>query len=55
MSHNNGIIANPNCSTIVTLTAINSLNSLSSIKSMTVSTYQAVSGAGAGGPIELEN
>ncbi len=48
-----GIIANPNCSTIITLTAVNALNSLSPIKSMIASTYQAVSGAGAGGPLEL--
>ncbi len=50
----NGIIANPNCSTIITLTAVNALNSLSPIQSMIASTYQAVSGAGAGGPVELE-
>jgi len=49
----NGIIANPNCSTIITITAVNALNKLSPIKSMIASTYQAVSGAGAGGPIEL--
>ena len=50
-----GIIANPNCSTIITLTAVNALNRLSPIRSMTVSTYQAVSGAGAGGPLELSS
>ena len=50
-----GIISNPNCSTIITLTAINALRKLSPIHSMVVSTYQAVSGAGAGGPIELQN
>ena len=48
-----GIISNPNCSTIITITAVNSLRKLSPIKSMIASTYQAVSGAGAGGPIEL--
>jgi len=48
-----GIIANPNCSTIITITAVNALNQLSPIRTMTASTYQAVSGAGAGGPIEL--
>ncbi len=48
-----GIISNPNCSTIITVTAVNALNQLSPIKSMVVSTYQAVSGAGAGGPVEL--
>ncbi|MDR6939144.1 aspartate-semialdehyde dehydrogenase [Arcanobacterium hippocoleae] len=48
-----GIIANPNCSTIIAVTAVNALNSIAKIKTMTASTYQAVSGAGAGGPIEL--
>ena len=48
-----GIISNPNCSTIITITAVNALNKLSPIKSMIASTYQAVSGAGAGGPLEL--
>ena len=49
----NGIISNPNCSTIITVTAVNALNKIAPIKAMTASTYQAVSGAGAGGPIEL--
>ena len=48
-----GIISNPNCSTIITLVAVNALNKLSPIETMVASTYQAVSGAGAGGPIEL--
>ncbi len=52
MKHN-GIISNPNCSTIITLVAVNAINKLSPIKSMIASTYQAVSGAGAGGLIEL--
>lgn len=50
----NGIISNPNCSTIVSLVAVNALNKISPIQNMVVSTYQAVSGAGAGGPIELD-
>jgi len=50
-----GIISNPNCSTIITVTAVNALNAISPIRTMTTSTYQAVSGAGAGGPIELMN
>ena len=50
-----GIISNPNCSTIITVTAVNALNRLSPIQNMVVSTYQAVSGAGAGGPVELQN
>ena len=49
-----GVISNPNCSTIITLTAVAALNRISPIQSMVASTYQAVSGAGAGGLIELE-
>ena len=48
-----GIIANPNCTTIVSLVAINTLNQDSPIQSIIASSYQAVSGAGAGGPREL--
>lgn len=50
-----GIISNPNCSTIITVTAVNALNTIAPIRTMTASTYQAVSGAGAGGPMELKN
>jgi len=50
-----GIISNPNCSTIITVTAVNALNAISPIRTMTASTYQAVSGAGAEGPVELMN
>lgn len=53
-ANHHGIISNPNCSTIIALVAVNAINKLSPITKMTVSTYQAVSGAGAGGPIELE-
>ena len=53
VKNHHGIIANPNCSTIITVTAVNALNALSPIRSMVASTYQAVSGAGAGGPLEL--
>ncbi len=51
----NGVIANPNCSTIIALMAVNAINNLSTIQKMVVSTYQATSGAGAEGPIELRN
>ncbi len=50
----NGVISNPNCSTIITLVAVNAINKLSKIKGMVASTYQATSGAGAAGPVELE-
>ncbi len=53
VSWHSGILANPNCSTIITVTAVNALNAIAPIRTMTASTYQAVSGAGAGGPIEL--
>ena len=48
-----GIIANPNCTTIVSLVAINALNQDSPIETIVASSYQATSGAGAGGPREL--
>jgi len=50
-----GIIANPNCSTIIALVAIAKLHKVAHINSMIVSTYQAVSGAGKLGIDELEN
>ncbi|HBH13405.1 MAG: Aspartate-semialdehyde dehydrogenase, partial [Clostridiales bacterium 38_11] len=53
--HHKGIIANPNCSTIIALTAINELDKYSKVKRMTVSTYQAVSGAGLEGIKELND
>ena len=55
VKNHKGIISNPNCSTIITVTAVNALNAIAPIRAMTASTYQAVSGAGAGGPIELMN
>lgn len=51
---NKGIIANPNCSTIITLMAVAGIAKLSPIKSMIACTYQAVSGAGQAGFAELE-
>lgn len=50
-----GIIANPNCSTIISLMAINAINNLSPTEKIVASTYQAVSGAGKEGIEELEN
>ena len=44
-----GIISNPNCSTIIILTAINSINKISKILKIIVSTYQAASGMGQSG------
>ena len=50
-----GMIANPNCSTIIALMAVAAIHKLSPIGSMVVSTYQAVSGAGVQGLHELED
>lgn len=55
VKNHHGIISNPNCSTIITATAVNALNAISPIRTMVASTYQATSGAGAGGPVELMN
>ncbi len=52
---NKGIIANPNCSSIITLMAVAALARISPIKSMIACTYQAVSGAGQAGLVELES
>ena len=49
-----GLIANPNCSTILLNVAVWPLHQRNRVKRMVVSTYQAVSGAGASGLAELE-
>lgn len=49
-----GLICNPNCSTIQLVTALAPLARLSAISWVAVSTYQSVSGAGAGGLASLE-
>ena len=49
-----GIIANPNCSTIVTVMALYPLHKAFGVKRMFASTYQAVSGSGAMGIEELK-
>lgn len=48
-----GIIANPNCATIIALVALQPLHAYANAKRMVVSTYQAVSGAGVNGIREL--
>ncbi|KLU63447.1 aspartate-semialdehyde dehydrogenase [Peptococcaceae bacterium CEB3] len=50
-----GIIANPNCSTILMVVALKPIYDLAGIRRVVVSTYQAVSGAGREGIEELEN
>lgn len=49
-----GLIANPNCSTIILVTALDAIERAVGIERIVVSTYQAVSGAGAPGLEELE-
>ena len=51
---NNGIIANPNCSTIQAVIPLKALDKEYSIKRIVYSTYQAVSGAGHEGVSDLE-
>ena len=53
--HNNGIIANPNCSTIQAVVALSPLDKKYGIKRIIYSTYQAVSGAGLSGIQDLES
>ncbi len=48
-----GIIANPNCSTIIMVVALKPIHDAAKIKRVVVSTYQAVSGAGQEGLDEL--
>jgi aspartate-semialdehyde dehydrogenase len=50
----NGLIANPNCSTIIMNVPVWPLHRANRVKRIVVSTYQAVSGAGAWGLHELE-
>ena len=55
IKENNGIIANPNCSTIQAVVALKPLDDKYNIKRIVYSTYQAVSGAGKAGIEDLEN
>jgi len=48
------IVAVPNCSTVIALLAVTPLRALGRVRRMVVSTYQAVSGAGAAAMAELE-
>ncbi|HEX4793380.1 MAG TPA: aspartate-semialdehyde dehydrogenase [Humisphaera sp.] len=49
-----GLIANPNCSTIIMNVPVWPLHKVNRVKRMVISTYQAVSGAGAWGLYELD-
>ncbi len=52
---NNGIIANPNCTTIIMLVPLKPLHDYGNIKRVIVSSYQSASGAGAAATMELMN
>jgi aspartate-semialdehyde dehydrogenase len=54
LHHHNGIIANPNCSTIQMVVALEPVRQKFGLKKVIVSTYQAVSGAGAAAIEELK-
>lgn len=54
IARHKGIIANPNCSTIIMVMALKPLYDVSRIKRVVVSTYQAVSGGGREAMAELE-
>jgi len=49
-----GIVANPNCTTMVAMPVLKPLDLEAGLQSMVVNTYQAVSGAGLAGTAELE-
>ncbi len=54
LERHSGVIANPNCSTIILDVAIWPLHRVNRIRRAVVSTYQAISGAGARAMAELE-
>ncbi len=54
LAQNKGIIANPNCSTAVALMALAPLHKRFGLRRFFCSTYQAVSGVGTSGLVELE-
>jgi len=55
IKNHSGVIANPNCSTIQAVVALKPLDDAYHIKRIVYTTYQAVSGAGQKGVIDLEN
>ncbi len=49
-----GIVANPNCTTMVAMPVLKPLHDRAGLRRVVVSTYQAVSGSGLGGTAELD-
>ena len=54
IAKHNGVIANPNCSTIIMLVAVAPLHRAKKLRRLVAATYQATSGAGAKGMAELD-
>ncbi len=54
LNHPMGVIANPNCTTIMMVVVLNPIEKLSHIKKIHVSSYQSASGAGATAMAELQ-
>lgn len=54
LENHQGLIANPNCSTIIALMAVGPLHRAAGLRRMVAATYQAVSGSGAAAVRELE-
>jgi aspartate-semialdehyde dehydrogenase len=50
-----GIVANPNCTTMVAMPVLKVLDAEAGLRSMVVATYQAVSGSGLAGVSELDD
>lgn len=55
IAKHHGLIANPNCATIIALVALHALHQKYHIQRMIVTTFQAVSGAGVQGIEDLKN
>ena len=54
VANHRGIIANPNCSTIIAMTPLWPIHQVNPLRRVTAATYQAASGAGAAAMAELE-
>jgi aspartate-semialdehyde dehydrogenase len=54
VAKHSGIIANPNCTTIIMVVALKPLYDISRVRRVVVATYQSASGAGAKAMLELE-
>ncbi len=55
LHNHNGIIANPNCSTIQLMPVLDAINKTAGLEKVVVSTYQSISGAGQRGLKQLED